>query len=167
MTMDDEEVSPDEIEFIHRFTEVRLHEHERPFTDVVHDYRRIEEEFVTRAGNNNEVALNFKRRISTLILGAAHMADQPHEVCRGIWEEVVERGFQDHETKRNHIGIYARCCQFNGEFAAGIAVLESLITEMEQALKGKALTRKERKWYTKDLVTLGKRRDELKAGIRK
>ncbi len=164
--MDDEEVSPDEIELTHRFTEVRLHEHERPFAEVVHDYRRIEEEFVARVGDNIEVALNFKRRISMLILCAALMADQPHEVCRAIWEEVVERGFQDHETKRNHIGIYARCCQMNGEFTAGIAVLEPLIAEMEQALKGKALTRKERKWYKKDLVTLGKRRDELKAGIR-
>ena len=165
--MGDEDISPDEIEFIQRFTQVRLHESEKPFTEVVHDYRRIEEEFVSRAGDNKEVALKFKRRISMLILGAAHMADQPHEVCRGIWEEVVERGFQDQETKRNHTGIYARCCQFNGEFASGIAVLEPLIAEMDQALKGKALTRKERKWYKKDLVTLSKRRDELKAAIDK
>lgn len=165
--MDDEDPSPDNVELAQRFTEVCLHEHERPFTDVVHDYRRIEEEFVTRAGDNEEFALHVKRRISRLILGAALMADQPHEVCRGIWEELVERGFSDHEKKRIHTGIYARCCQMNGEFDAGLAVLEPLITEMEQALKGKGLKKKERKWYEKGVATSRKIRDELKAGIRK
>ena len=165
--MDEEGISPHEIELIHRFTAIRLHEHERPFSDVVHDYRRLEEEFVARAGDNEEFALHVKQRISMLILGAALMADQPHEVCLKIWAEVVERGFQDHATKRVHTGIYARCCQQNGEFAAGIAALEPLIAEIEIALKGKALTRKDRKWYKSDLVIACKIRDELKAGLKK
>jgi hypothetical protein len=165
--MNDEDSSPDNVELTQRFTEILLHESERPFTEVVQEYRRIEEEFVTRAGDNEEFALHVKRRISRLILGAALMADQPHEVCCGIWEELNERGFSDHEKKRIHTGIYARCCQMNGEFAAGIAVLEPLITELEQALKGKALKKKERKFYEKDVAIFCKIRDELKAGIRK
>ncbi len=166
--MDDEDdVSPDEIEFTQKISETILHEMEWPFDAVAREFRRIEEEFVARAGDNKEIALDFKRRISKHILGAALMADQTHEVCREIWEEVVKRDFPDHEQKRTHTVIYARCCQMNGEFAAGIAVLEPLITEMEQLLKGKALKRKERKWYEKDLATSRKILDELKAGIRK
>lgn len=160
------EVSPDEIEFTHQLSEIILQEMKWPFGEIERELRRIEEEFVTRAGDNKEVALDFKRRISNQILGAALMADQPHEVCRGIWKEVVERGFPDHETKRVHTGIYARCCQQNGEFDAGIEVLEPLITEMEQALNGKALTQNERKWYEKGIATSRKIRDELRAHIR-
>ena len=163
----EDDVSPDEIEFTQKISATILHEMEWPFEALLREYRRIEEEFVARAGDNKEVALDFKRRISKQILGAALMTDQSHEVCRGIWEEVVERGFPDHETKRIHTGIYARCCQQNGEFDAGLAVLEPLITEMEQLHKGTALTSKERKWYEKGVATSRKIRDELKAGIRK
>jgi hypothetical protein len=164
---DDENISPDEIEFTQKLSAAILREMEWPFEDVLLEFRRIEEEFVARAGDNQEIALDIKRRISKQILGAALGADQPHEVCRKIWEELVEQGFSDHETMRNNTAIYARCCQFNGEFAAGIAVLEPLITEMEQSLNGEALTPKERKWYEKDVTTFRKIRDELKAGIRK
>ncbi len=163
--MGDEDISPDELAFTQKLSETILREIEWPFDEVVREFRRIEEEFVARAGDNQEVVLDVKRRISKQILGAALGADQPHEVCRAIWEELVERGFSNHETMRNNTAIYARCCQFNGEFAAGIAVLEPLITEMEQALQGKALTRKERKWYKKDVTTFRKIRDELRAGV--
>jgi len=163
--MGDEDISPDELAFTQKLSETILREMEWPFDEVVREFRRIEEEFVARAGDNQEVVLDVKRRISKQILGAALGADQPHEVCRAIWEELVERGFSNHETMRNNTAIYARCCQFNGEFAAGIAVLEPLITEMQQSLKGKALKKKERKWYEKDVTTFCKIRDELKAGI--
>jgi hypothetical protein len=167
VTPEDDEISPEEIAFSQSVHETILRETEWPFEDVLREYRRIEEEFVARAGDNEKVALDFKQRISKQILGAACRAEQPHEVCRGIWEELVERGFSDHETKRIHTGIYARCCQFNGEFDAGISVLEPLIAEMEQSLKGNALTLKERKWYEKGAATSRKILDELKAGIRK
>lgn len=165
--MDDEDISPDELAFSQSVHETILREMEWPFAEVEREYRRIEKEFVARAGDNEEVAHDFKRRISNQILGAACRADQPHEVCRRIWDELVERGFQDHEMKRIHTGIYARCCQFNGEFAAGIAVLEPLISEIEQALIGKTLKKRERTFYEKDLTLFRKIRDELKAGIRK
>ena len=164
--MDDEDVSPDEIEFTQKLSETILRELEWPFEKVEREFRRIEKEFVARAGDNQEVVLDVKQRVSKQILGAACRADQPHEVCRKIWEELIERGFSNHETMRNNTAIYARCCQFNGEFAAGIAVLEPLINEMEQALKGKALKKKERKFYEKDVTTFRKIRDELEAGIR-
>ncbi len=164
--MDDEEDSPDEIAFVWRFTEVRLHEHERPFADVVQDYRRIEEEFVTRAGDNNEVALAYKQRISSMILSAAYMADQPHDVCTALWEELVQLGFTDREQKCIFSGIYARCCQMNGEFDTGIGVLEKLIPESEEWLKNATLTQELRAYWEHDLAMAYKVRDELKAGIR-
>jgi len=165
--MGDEDISADELAFTEKLSETILREMEWPFEEVAREFRRVEEEFVARAGDNRQVALDVKQRISKQILGAALGAYQPHEVCRAIWDELVERGFSNHETMRNNTAIYARCCQFNGEFAAGIAVLEPLITEMEQALEGKALKKKERKWYEKDVTTFRKIRDELKAGIRK
>lgn len=164
---DNENLTPEEIDFSQCVHENILRELSHPYDEVLREYRRIEEEFVARAGNHADVALDFKRRISKQILGAARMADQPHEVCRGIWEELLQRGFADLDTKQIHVGIYARCCQFNGEFAVGIEAIDSVITETEQALEGTTLTPHWRDWYAKSIVDLQKIRDELVAGVRK
>lgn len=166
---EEEQLSPEEIDFSQRVHENILREMDHSYEDVLREYRRIEEEFVARVGDNEEVALDFKRRISKQILGAACRTDQPHEVCRGIWEELLQRGFADLYTKQIHVGIYARCCQFNGEFAAGIGAIDAVITETETelALEGTALTPHWRHWYGKSIEGLRKIRDELVAGIRK
>lgn len=163
----DEDVAPEELDFSRRIRENILREMKLPYEAILREYRRIEEEFVARAGDNKEVALDFKRRISMQILGAACRAEQPQDVCRAIWEEVLERGFGDHYTKQLHTGIYARCCQYNGEFDEGIAALDLIIAETEQLLEGTSLTPHQRKWFAINMASDRKIREELKAGIRK
>lgn len=163
----DEDVAPEELDFSRRVSENILREMKLPYDAVLHEYRSIEEEFVARAGDNKEVALDLKRRISMQILGAVCRTEQPQDVCRAIWDELLERGFADHETKQIHTGIYARCCQYNGEFSMGIAALDLIIAETEHMLEGTSLTPHQRKWYEKNMAVDRKIRDELKAGIRK
>jgi len=162
----DPNLTPEEIDFTQRLHETILRRKEWPFEAVLREYRSIEKEFVARAGENEEERLDFRRRISIGILSAAHYATEPQEICRSIWEEVVERGFSDHETQRISTGTYARCCQQNGEFDAGIAALDPLIAEMARAIDDGTLSPKDHEWYVKDIAMLRRIRDELKAGIR-
>lgn len=164
--IDDDGVTADEVDFTQRIHETILRRKELPFAAILLEYRNIEEEFVARAGDDKEIALDFKRRISRKILSAAHYASEPQEVCRSLWEEVVERGFSDHEAQRMSTATYARCCQQNGEFAAGIAVLEPLIAEMARAIDSGTLASKDLQCYVEDIAMFHRIRDELKAGIR-
>ncbi|MBK9259952.1 MAG: hypothetical protein IPM54_08970 [Polyangiaceae bacterium] len=156
----------EEVAFTHEMSQVTLRLMELTFEQAAREYRRVETEFVARAGNDEDDVRDIQRRITAQILGAAHDDEQPHEVCRGIWEELVERGFSDREQKRIFTGIYARCCQWNGEFDAGIAVLEPLIAESEAWLEHAALTPELRAYWEHDLTMARKIRDELEAGIR-
>jgi hypothetical protein len=63
--------------------------------------------------------------------------------------------------------LYARCCQVHGAFEEGLAILEPLIPEAEQALAASTLTEPDRRDYELFLEGQRELRDELKAGIRK
>lgn len=156
-------LEPEEIAFNKRINAVFLSK-ELSFEEAVREYRRIEEESVER--DDEYKAMETRRRITEWIFHHAFYTEQPHEVCQEIWEELVQRGFSDHEQKRVFTGIYARFCQLNERFDAGIALLDPLIAEIHQALEGTTLTYKERYWYGRDLTTLCNIRDELRAGIR-
>ncbi len=157
---------PVEIAFTHEISQVTLRLLELTFEDAVREYRRIEADFFTRVGADEEDVIEIQRRITANILVAAHGNEQAHDVCTAIWEELVQRGFSDREKKCIFTGIYARCCQMNGEFEAGIAVLEKLIPESEEWLKNATLTPELRAYWEHDLAMAYKVRDELKAGIR-
>ena len=158
-------LEPEEIAFIERINAVYLSE-ELSFEEAVQEYRRIEEEFVERAGDNESHVVETRRRITEWLLEEALRDEQPQEVCREIWHELLQRGFSDIFLRYVMSGIYARCCQVNGEFDAGIAVLEPLIAEAEQALETTTLPPNGRAFYEDQLATHRKIVDELKAGIR-
>jgi hypothetical protein len=158
-------LEPEEIAFNQRMNVVYLSE-EMSFEEAVREYRRIEAEFVQRAGDNHYHIVETRRRITEWLLSHAHMVEQPQEVCREIWEEMLQRGFSDVERRHTMSGIYARCCQMNGELDAGIAVLEPLITELDHLLNNTTLTPIMRQFYEHELAIHRKIRDELKAGIR-
>jgi hypothetical protein len=158
-------LEPEEIAFNQRINAVYLSE-EMSFEDAVREYRRIEAEFVERAGYNEYHVVETRRRITEWLLQHALRDEQPHEVCRELWHELLQRGFSDVWLRYTMSGIYARCCQMNGEFDAGIAVLEPLIAEAEQALADTTLTPNMRAFYEDKLAIDRKIRDALKAGIR-
>jgi len=157
---------PEEVAFTDEISQVTLRLMELTFEEAVREYRRIETKFVARAESDEEDVRDIQRRVTAKILGAARGNEQPHEVCRAIWEELVQRGFSDREQKSIFTGIYARCCQMNGEFDAGLAVLEPLIAESEQWLEHAILTPELRAYWEHDLAIDYKIRDELKAGLR-
>lgn len=165
--MNDDEMHSEEVAFNQRVNAVFLRKAEIPFEDVIRQYRQIEAEFVQRAGDNDHHVLETKRRITEWMLSEAERSKQPHDVCRGIWEELVQRGFSDHLQKCTFTGIYARCCQHNGEFDAGLAVLEPLIVDCNDWLNHTTLTPEERGFWERDLAVDYKIHAELKAGIRK
>jgi len=159
-------LEPEEVAFTQRIHAVFLREKDLSFEEAVCEYRRVEAEFVEAAGNDEWDVVETKRRISEWLLRLALRADQPHEVCREFWHELIQRGFSNDEQRYIFTCIYARCCQMNGEFDAGIAVLEPLIAEAEQALAETTLTPDNRAFYEANLQLDRKIRDELKAGIR-
>ncbi|MDC0741096.1 hypothetical protein [Polyangium mundeleinium] len=158
-------LEPEEIAFIERMNAVYLSE-ELDFEEAVREYRQIEAEFVERAGDNEYHVVETRRRITEWILSEALRDEQPHEVCREIWHELLQRGFSGIEKRHSMSGIYARCCQLNGEFEAGLAVIEPLIAEAEQGLADPTLPPNPRAFYEQELAIDRKIRDELKAGIR-
>ncbi len=83
-----------------------------------------------------------------------------------IWHELLQRGFAGIRDRHARSRIYARCCQMNGEFEAGLAVIERLIAECEQEPADPSLA-DPHAFYEYELEKHRKIRDELKAGIRR
>lgn len=161
-----EKLEPEEIEFNQKLDALFLREHELPHDAIVVAVRQIEAQSILQSGADFWKITETKRRISEWLLSHALRTYQPQEVCHECWGELIERGFSDHEQKRMFTGIYARCCQMNGEFDAGMAALDPLIAEMNEALARATLSAQDRSWYEKDLRTLTEIRSELAAGIR-
>lgn len=167
MNMDsDDELGADEVEFVQRMHEVRMREEDLGFEAAVREYRQIETEFVAREANEEWKVIETKRRITESLLDCALRATQPQNVCRELWEEMLQRGFSGIDMRHMMGGIYALCCQENGEFEAGIAVLTPLITELEQLLQRDTLTPQNRKFCEENIRMHKKIIDKLKAGIR-
>jgi len=159
------ELEPEEIAFNERVNAVFLSD-ELSFEGAVREYRQIEAEFVERAGDNEYHFVETRRRITEWLLREALRDEQPHEVCREIWHELLQRGFSGIELRHSMSGLYARCCQRNGEFEAGLAVIEPLIAECEQGLADLTLPPNPREFYEEELRIHSKIRDEFKAGFR-
>jgi hypothetical protein len=160
-------LEPVEIEFNKKINAVFLSK-EISFEEAVRGYRRIEAEFVERVGDNEHHVMETRRRITEWLLKHAHDDEQPQEVCREIWQEMLQRGFADIERRLMMSGIYVRCCQYNGEFDEGLAITEPLIAETEQLLEAEATTlTPEMRFDCEQLLGSHRKiRDELKAGIR-
>jgi len=71
---------------------------DRSFAEVVNEYRRIEEDFVTRPDGNEFHVLETKRRVAEAILLAAHSHRQPFDTCRNAWDDLVRLGFTNFRT---------------------------------------------------------------------
>ncbi len=165
--MEDNQGSDVEDAFIQRIVAVLRRRKELSFVESVREYRQIEVEFVERAGENESKALETKRITSHHLLMEAERSKQSHEICEPIWNELVQRGFSNITQRDTMSSFYARCCQHNGEFDAGIEVLESRIAELERLLQDQTLTPDDRFYCEENIRMHSEMRDELKAGIRK
>ena len=136
---------------------------DRSYADVVHDYRRIEEDFISRPGGNDFHVLETKRRVAEAILLAAHSHGESFDICRNAWNDLVRLGFTNFRTKCTESWFYADCCLFNKEVNAGLAVLDPLIMDIEWQLEAMTSNDNAGQRLQDELARLKELRDELKA----
>lgn len=86
---------------------------DRSFSDVVCEYRQVEEDFLARPGGNEFHSIETRRRVAEAILLAAHSHQQPLDTCRNAWNDLVGLGFTDFQTRCTESWLYADCCLFN------------------------------------------------------
>ena len=138
---------------------------ESTFVDMVKAYRMIEAEFVPRIGDEIFV-LETRRRIAEAILRQAHSTEQPFQVCQDAWNDLVSLGFTNMERRSTMTWFYADCCLLEGQFDAGLAVLEPLIADTIRQIEEPTRSDRSVEALKEELARLEELRDELKAGIR-
>lgn len=105
------------------------------FEEAVQKYREVEKDFVAAAPDDEEFALETRRRIAEKILSAARSHEQPFEACNKAWNNLGRLGFSNTYTESLMTWCYADCCLMNEKPEAGIAVLGPLIADFEGRLK--------------------------------
>ncbi|TKC99308.1 hypothetical protein [Polyangium fumosum] len=107
----------------------------RSFADISAGYRRVEAEFVARAGEGEafeDCVDAIKARTAEEILRAACELRAPFHVCRDAWDVFVRLG-QDKSWM--YPEMYVETCLNSNEPEAGLAVVEPWITEIERKLQ--------------------------------
>ncbi|MDC0747284.1 hypothetical protein [Polyangium mundeleinium] len=107
----------------------------RSFADISAGYRRVEAEFVARAGEGEafeDCVGAIKARTAEAILRAACELRAPFQACRDAWDEFVRVG-QDKSWM--YPEMYVQTCLRSHEPEAGLAVVEPWITEIERKLQ--------------------------------
>ncbi len=135
------------------------------FEEMLEEYRTIEAELVEQAGDDDFDIIETKRRIAEWILTAASWRNQPFDVCRKAWDDLLALGFTSRYMKCNMTCVYADCCLETGQNDVGLAVIEPVITELEDWLAAATLEPHWRTDYESGLAGLKKRRDKLEAAI--
>jgi hypothetical protein len=138
-------------------------ERTRSFTEAVADFRRLEADFVERAGDNELAVLETRRCVAETILSIAREKHPPFEVCREAWNEVVRLGFKDLNARCDASTFYADCCAYDEKNEEGLAVLEPLIAELERGLEEAKASQKSTGFYEQELESLGDLRGALLA----
>jgi len=108
---------------------------DRSFADVLSDYRRVEAEFMARAGEGEafeQCVLDIKAKTAEAILMAACSLHAPFQACRDAWDEFVRVG-QDESWM--YPTMYVEICLKSNEPEAGLAVVEPWIAEIERKLQ--------------------------------
>ncbi|MDI1430050.1 hypothetical protein [Polyangium sorediatum] len=136
---------------------------ERSFAESVDDLRRLEAEFVARAGDDEWDVRETRRRIAELILNVALSKRPPLEVCREAWKDIVRLGFSGKDREYVMAWFFADCCRYDEQPEEGLAVLEPLIAELQRGLEEARATQSDTDFYEYYLEDLRKLRDELLA----
>jgi len=137
----------------------------RTFAEAVLDFRKLEAEFVTRAGDDEFDVVETRRRIAETIVDLAHEKHPPFEVCREAWNDLVRLGFSGIDIECNMAWRYADCCAYDERPDEGLAVLAPLIAKLEGLLEETKGTGAEypARFYENELEQLGSVREVLEA----
>ncbi|MDC0747282.1 hypothetical protein [Polyangium mundeleinium] len=144
---------------------VKSLERTRSFAEGVEDFRKLEAEFVERAGDDEFDVRETRRRIAETILSLAHDKHPPFEVCREAWNDMVRLGFSGIEIECSMSCFYAECCAYDERPDEGLVVLEPLLAKLERLLEGTKGSEAEypARFYEAELERLGIRRAALEA----
>ncbi|MDI1443718.1 hypothetical protein [Polyangium sp. 6x1] len=134
---------------------------ERSFAEAVDDFRRLEAEFVARAGDNDFYVRETRRRIAETILTLASRKRPPFEVCREAWKDIVRLGFSNTDRECVMSWNFADCCRYDENPEEGLAVLLPLVAELERGLEEARATQSSTDFYEYQLEPLLKLRDDL------
>jgi len=132
------------------------------FAEAVDDFRRLEAEFVARAGDEFDV-LETKRRIVETILTIAHSKHPPFNVCREVWSELVGLGFTNIEQECAMARYFGDCCAYDEQNDEGLAVVEPLLADLQRRLEEAKATLHPRRFYEDQIELFEDLRDELEA----
>lgn len=157
-------MTPRDIDDAIRIESVLIRKPPLSFEEIVDEYRKIEGELLGRAGVDEFDATETRRRIAEWTLTAASWLEQPFDVCQKAWNDLLAVGFSSLLMKCSMGCVYADCCWMNEQDEAGLAVVEPLITELEQWLAETTLAPAWRADYDSALAGLKKRRNELRGG---
>lgn len=158
-------LTDEEIAFAQAMRAVALRERDLSFEEAVHEYRRVEAEFVKFYGDVTWKIVETKRRVTEWLLVFAIRGKADFDFSRGLWREMLERGFSGIDVKFNMSGVYGRLCQREGAFHEGLAVIEPVLAELEGYLADPSLPQFTRAVCEYERPLLTSMRDELRAGI--
>lgn len=131
------------------------------FESLLLEYKRIETEFLAQVGSSDVHAREILRRITEIILQAALEKEQPFATCRQLWDELCALGFSDVERQCSMTWFYADGCLAHRQFDTGLAVVGPLMTELETLRLSPASTEPAKRFYQRELETLGKLHNKL------
>ncbi len=107
----------------------------RSFADISAGYRRVEAEFVARAGEGEafeDCVGAIKATTAEEILKAACELRAPFQACRDAWDEFVRVG---RDKSWMYPSTYVKICLESNEPEAGLAVVEPWIADIEAQLQ--------------------------------
>src|SRR5260370_22559477 len=102
---------------------------------VVEFYKQIEDRFLPLAAEDELLTLETRRRVAEGVLCSAARDPQAHEVCRHLFENLVDLGFTNLERKGTFYLIYSKHCMESGHLEEGTRLMEELETELERLLR--------------------------------
>ena len=134
------------------------------YAEIEQRYRQLEKEFTESLPAEDAFFLpEVKERITRTLFDGACELHQPFEVCRDLWNALAPWDFGHLETKCQMWRRYAECCLFHGQAAAGLAVVEPLLADLQHQVATGTDEDMAEDNYPEEIGKLEKLRDELRA----
>lgn len=131
------------------------------FVTAVGQYRALLQEYLPRVGSDEELRLEFHRRIIEEILTLAYQENEPFETCQRVWNEMLQVGFSTIECRCLMTHFFVKCCIRSTETDIGFSVLDPLIADVERLRAEPTATKQEVDYYDYELESLNKLRSRL------
>lgn len=134
------------------------------FAEIEQRYRQFEGEFLASLAPEDEsFGPEVKVRVTGALFHRACELHQPFEVCRDLWNGLQPWDFGHLETKCRMWRKYAQCCLEHGQGAAGLALVEPLLADLQHQVATGNDDEMAEDNYPEEIGQLEKLREELRA----